>query len=419
MTETLLDAVVIGAGQAGLGISYFLKQADRQHIVFERGEIGETWRSQRFDSFALNTPNWANTLPGAPYEGDKPDGFWLSDELVAYFQKYVELFDLPIEVGMSVTAVDQLDDYFRVQAVNKLGEIVEVRARNVVVASGIMQAPIIPILSEAISEDILQLHTSTYRHPDELPQAAVVIVGGGQSGCQIAQDLVGTGRDIYLCSSKVGRLPRRYRGRETVEWLEDMGFWEVATQELEDPAITRAIQPIISGVGRYGGSLSLQHLARQGVSIVGRLVRVDDCKLFFDDTAAENVKFSDTVSGRFKQDVDDYLAKAEIDAPPLEADPIDEPDLDASCVSAIKELNLSDAGVGTIIWATGFTATFDWLNLPVLDEVGIPKHENGLAPVEGVYFVGFPWLRKRKSGIIHGIEDDARFICAQIAKRLD
>jgi putative flavoprotein involved in K+ transport len=413
-----LDAVVVGAGQAGLGISYFLKQNGHSHTVFERGQIGETWRSQRWDSFALNTPNWSNGLPGAPYDGDEPDGFWRRDDLVRYFQQYAERFDLPIQTGMTVTSVDRDGDSFLVRAENSQGKITEVTARQVVVASGIMHTPKIPPLSQSVPDDILQLHTATYRNPNSLLPGAVVIVGGGQSGCQIAEDLVGTGRALYLCSSKAGRIPRRYRGREILEWWADMGFWDVATKDLEDPTMAHATQPQISGVGRYGHSVSYQHLARQGVHIVGRLVDVVDGNLFFDDTARENVLFGDEASERFKKAIDSYLEREGIALPPKEPDPADEADPDASCVTAIDRLNLSEAGVQTIIWATGFTATFDWLHAPVMDPNGMPVHKEGIAPIEGIYFIGFPWLSKRKSGTIYGIEDDARAIVNRISARL-
>ena len=294
--QELLDAVVVGAGHAGLSMSYFLKQAGHSHVVFERGEVGETWRSQRWDSFALNTPNFLNGLPGAAYEGDEPDGFWLRDELVNFFQQYADRFELPIQTGVTVTGVEQNSGHFRVQANSKAGEHIQVDARNVVVASGIMQTSVIPAQSRLIPDNILQLHTATYRNPESLPQGAVVIVGSGQSGCQIAEDIIGTGRDILLCTSKVARLARRYRGRDMLDWWVETGFWNVARDELEDPAMMKLKQPHISGVGRYGRSVSLQHLAKQCVTIVGRLIDVVDGALVFDDSARENVLFGDTMS---------------------------------------------------------------------------------------------------------------------------
>ena len=413
----LYDAVVVGAGHAGLGVSYFLKEAGCSHIVFERGDIAETWRSQRWDSFAVNTPNFINGLPGQEYDGDEPDGFWLRDELVANLQHYADHFELPIQTRTSVVKVEPQNGHFRVLAEDQNGQTQELTARNVVVASGIMQTPMIPALGTRVPDDILQLHTATYRNPEALPEGGVVIVGSGQSGCQIAEDIAGTGRNMYLCTSKVGRLARRYRGRDMLDWWVDMGFWDVTPDELEDPSILKMKQPQISGVGRFGRSVSLQHLASQGVKIVGRLVDVEGGVLQFDDSARENVIFGDTMSARFKQMIDDYVQREGIDAPAPEPDPADEPDPEARCVTDVDQLDLREAGVTTIIWATGFTASFDWLKVPALDDAGVPIHKRGISSVDGVYFAGFPWLSKRKSGVIYGINEDARRVVDHILAR--
>lgn len=418
MPTNRLDAIVIGAGQAGLGTSYVLKQAGHSHIVFERGEVGQTWRTQRWDSFALNTPNWSNSLPGAPYSGDQPDGFWLTAKLITYFEDYIQRFDLPVQTGMRVTSVTQDGDAFKVTVENGAGGTAQYSARNVIVASGFMHQPIIPALSAALPGDILQLHVATYRNPGSLPPGGVIIVGSGQSGGQIAEDVIQTGREVYLCSSKVGRLPRRYRGREMMDWWKDSGFWDVATKDLEDPAMVDATLPLISGVGRLGHSLSLQYLARQGVKVVGRLADVKDGTLYFDDSARENVHFGDVFAARATQGIDAYIEQAGLDAPPNQPHPADEPDPGAACVTDIDHLNLANAGVGTLIWATGFGANFDWLKVGVTDNRGQPIHDEGRAPVAGIYFIGAPWLTRRKSATILGIEDDAHAIVAHLQARL-
>jgi putative flavoprotein involved in K+ transport len=223
-----LDVVVVGAGQAGLGVSYFLKRDRRRFVVLERGRIGETWRSQRWDSFALNTPNWSNVLPGDTYEGPEPDGFWHRDELVMSFERYAAKFDLPVRTGVTVTSVEASPsgDGFVVDTDDP--DLERLEARAVVLASGILQTPNIPAISKKIPNSIVQLHTAGYRSPEAFPAGAVVVVGGGQSGCQIVEDLLASGRTVYLCTSKVARLPRRYRGREILEWWSEMGFLDVA-----------------------------------------------------------------------------------------------------------------------------------------------------------------------------------------------
>jgi putative flavoprotein involved in K+ transport len=413
----VLDVVVVGGGQAGLGIGYCLQQAGRSFVILERGRIGESWRSQRWDSFAVNTPNWANGLPGDPYDGDRPDGFYLRDELVAYFEDYATRFGLPVRQGTTVTSVEPHGEDFTVEAVDAEGEVKQYQAHNVVVASGIMQSPKIPKLTERFPASIRQLHAADFRSADGLPEGAVVVVGGGQSGCQIAEDLIQSGRTVYVCTSKVARLPRRHRGRDTLEWFELMGLWNVAVGDLPDPAMQFAAQPQVSGVGRYGSTLSLQHMAGQGAKLMGRLSDVVDGVLTTDDSLAEHIAFADEFSAQGKADIDAFIEREGIDAPHAEDDPIDAPAGPEVAAAGLTELDLESAGVGSVIWCTGFTASFDWLHLPVFDEAGHPIHERGVSPVPGIYFLGFPWLHSRKSGVIHGIDEDARYLTEAITGR--
>jgi len=417
---TILDTVIVGAGQAGLGISYFLHQGGRKHIVFERGRIGESWLSQRWDEFKLNTPNFMNGLPGLPYDGSEPDGFFRPDELVHYFQRYVELFQLPVRTGATVESVEQPEGEERfIVKIRITGQKEEaVASRSVVIASGILHSPKFPAARSRLPSDIAQLHTADYRSAAALPPGAIVVVGSGQSGCQITEDLIASGRTVYLCTSKVGRAPRRYRGRELLEWWIDMRFLDVRQASLEDKSICRAPQPQISGLGRYGHTISLQYLARQGAVILGRLLDIEGGQLILSDEAAEHVRFGDNFSQKQKDNIDSYLLQAGIAPPPLNEDPADMPDPQATCVSPLRQLNLREAKISTVIWATGFTADFSWIHLPVLDAGGRPIYQRGVSPVNGLYFIGFPWLNSRKSGIIYGISEDAQFISEAISKQL-
>jgi putative flavoprotein involved in K+ transport len=417
---TTLDTVIVGAGQAGLGVSYFLQRDRRRHIVFERGRIGESWLAQRWDSFKLNSPNFMNVLPGLPYDGPEPDGFWRRDELVHYFQQYVEHFQLPVRTGVTVISVERTEEEERFIVNIKIdGQVEEsVSSRSIVIASGIHQTPKYPPIRSRIPDNISQLHTADYRCAKELPPGAIVVVGSGQSGCQIAEDLLSAGRTVYLCTGKVGRAPRRYRGRDLLEWWIDMKHLDATFAGLEDKSISRAAQPQISGLGRYGHTVSLQQLARQGVVILGRLLDVDAGALVLSGEAAAHVRFADEFSRRLKDGIDAYLEKAGVTPPPLEDDPADAPDPQAECVSPLRRLNLPEAKVSTVIWATGFTADFSWIRLPVLDAEGVPIHQRGVSLVRGLYFIGFPWLNSRKSGIIYGIEEDAEYIAGAIAEQL-
>ncbi len=413
---TVFDTVIVGAGQAGLGVSYFLQQNDRKHIVFEQGRIGESWLSQRWDSFKLNTPNFMNVLPGFHYDGSEPDGFWRADELVQYFQRYIERFQLPVRTGVTVVSIEQSEDegHFIVKTKTNGQREESVTSRSVVIASGSQQTPKIPAIRSRLPDDIIQLHTADYHSAAALPPGAIIVVGSGQSGCQITEDLLATGRTVYLCTGKVGRAPRRYRGRDILEWWIDMNFLDITVADLEDKGISRAAQPQVSGLGRYGYTVSLQSLARQGAVILGRLLDVEESYLILNDEAAAHVHFADNFSQRLKDNIDAYLLQSDIAFPPLENDPADIADPQTECVSPLRRLNRREAAVTAVIWTTGFTSDFSWIHLPVLSAEGWPIYQRGISPVRGLYLIGFPWLNSRKSGIIYGIDEDpteSQFCC--------
>ena len=405
---TVLDVAVVGGGQAGLGIGYCLQQAGHTFVILERGRVGETWRSQRWDSFAVNTPNWSNGLPGLPYDGDEPDGFWHRDELVAYFERYATEFGLPVQEDTIVRSVEGTrSGGFRVSAVGSEGAEQSIEARSVVVASGLMQSPKIPGVSSQFPASVKQLHAADFRSSNQLPDGSVVVVGGGQSGCQIAEDLIMAGRRVYVCTSRVARLPRRYRGKDILEWFADMGLWDVAVGDLPDPAMEFAAQPQVSGVGRYGSTLSLQHMQRQGVRLMGRLSGVTDGVMSTNDSLAEHIAYADDFSAEGKAGIDRYIEEHRVAAPPAAHDPIDAPAGPEVAAAGLTKLDLAEAAVGAVIWCTGFTVSFEWLHFPVLEDIGHPIHRRGVTEVPGIFFLGFPWLHSRKSGVIYGINEDA------------
>lgn len=413
---TEFDVVVVGAGSAGLGIGYCLQQAGLEFVIVERGEIGESWRSQRWDSFAVNTPNWSNGLPGSPYEGEDPDGFYLLDELVESFERHAATHDLPIRLGTTVERVASTEDpgQFVVETIDRAGVRESLNARNVVVASGIMQAPKVPSISERFPDSITQLHAAEYHSPADLPDGAVVVIGSGQSGCQIAEDLVGAGRTVYLSTSKVARAPRRYRGRDVVSWMQDVGLQDQQVKDLADPLMQFAAQPQVSGVGRRGRTVSLQGLQNQGVHLMGRLSDVTNGVLTTDGGLADHIAFADEFSAQLKQNVDAYILAKGLDAPAAEEDPIDVAAGPEIAEAGLITLDMSAVGVDTVVWCTGFTASFDWLQVPVTDNDGRPVHVRGVSRVPGIYFLGFPWLHTRKSGVIFGIDEDARHLTEAI-----
>jgi putative flavoprotein involved in K+ transport len=287
-----------------------------------------------------------------------------------------------------------------------------------VVAAGIQRTPKLPGFGRELPPGMIQLHSAQYRSAAFLPPGAVVVVGSAQSGCQIAEDLLAAGRTVYLCASRVARVPRRHRGRDITEWWLDAGFWDQTVADLEDPAMRLVPQPQVSGVGRHGHTISLQHLARAGAVLLGRTLGVNEGRLELDGRLGAYVRFADERSAKFQQDIDAAILRAGGALPADEDDPADVAAPELYDASGPAELDLRAAGVGAIIWCTGFTADFGWLHLPVLDARGGPVHEGGVSPVPGLFFLGFPWLRKRKSGIILGIAEDAARIADEVGEHL-
>jgi putative flavoprotein involved in K+ transport len=420
MPSRVLDCVVVGAGHAGLAIASCLQEQGRDLVVLERGRIGETWRSQRWDSFHVNTPNAMNLLPGQDLGGAPRDGFVHRDELVRGFERYAESRRLPITTGVAVTAVGHVDaaGTFIVRGVASGGGPVSWTARTVVVAAGVQRAPRLPGVGRELPPGMTQLHSAQYRSADVLPPGAVVVVGSAQSGCQIAEDLLAAGRTVYLCASRVARVPRRHRGRDITEWWIDAGFWDQTVADLADPALRLAPQPQVSGTGPRGHTVSLQQLAREGAVLLGRALGVNEGRLELDSRLGAYVRFADERSAQFQREIDAAILRAAGTLPADEDDPADVPATELYDASGPAELDLRAAGVGAIIWCTGFTADLGWLRLPVLDARGAPVHEGGVSGVPGLCFLGFPWLRKRKSGIIYGIAEDAARIAEAVGQHL-
>ncbi len=409
MNDSSLDVIVIGAGQAGLSISYFLQRDGVRHLVLERARIGESWRTQRWDSFMLNSPNKLNVLPGDAYTGDDPDGFSAARSFIAYLEGYAHRFGLPVREHSPVMSVERNSRDYHVTALVG-GKMKMYGCRQIVVASGAMSEPKAPRFSRAIPAGIRQYHAGEYRSPSELPPGSVLVVGSAQSGLQIAEDLLGGGRRVFLSTSAVGRVPRRYRGRDILDWLLTIGYLDMKTEEVVDPRDLAMRQPQVSGVGRLGHTQSLQFLARKGAVILGKIDSVDGRVLHIQPNAADHIRFSDEVSARVKAMIEQYIAGHKLDAPHPEPDPADEPDTDGICASPLRTLDLVKENITAIIWATGFSGDYAYLKDHPVDGNGLPLHRNGISKATGLFFLGMPWLRKRKSGVILGIEEDAAFI---------
>jgi putative flavoprotein involved in K+ transport len=411
MTERV-EVVIIGGGQAGLALSYYLTQQGRTHLVLEQGQVGETWRSQRWDSFTLNTPNWMTQLPGFPYRGDDPDGFLPREDIVAYLEQYAASFNSPLQCGVRVTAIQQQpggDGYF-VEA-----EEMTFAARNVVLATGAFPKPKLPTASTTLPVNICQLHTSEYRNPQLLPSGAVLVVGTGQSGCQIAEELHEGGRQVYLSTSSCGRIPRRYRGKDSTWWLTRMGFFDRTLDQLPSPTAKFACNPHVSG--NYGGhDINLRQFARQGMILLGHVQAVQGKQIILAPDLEENLARADAFAAQITQGIDEYITKTgmEVEANRTTAEA---PSNGSTSTKAILTLDLQSAGINTIIWASGYKLDFGWVQPPVFDQAGSPIHQRGVTASRGLYFLGLHWLYKTKSALLYGIGEDAAFIASAIADR--
>ena len=408
----IFDVIIVGAGYSGLCASYHLKKYGLEHIIFERGKIGESWRSQRWDSFRFNSTNKLNILPGEK-EANDPDLFGMVPQFVSSLEQYVTKHQMPVAENSKVISIEKPGEFFQVTVLSD-NNLQKHFSKQVLIASGAANESKVPSMAKNISTDFKQLHTSEYKNPNQIPAGAVLVVGGAQSGIQITEDLLNAGRKVYLSTSKVGRIPRWYRGKDIFYWVMDAKFYDVKAEDIDDPDLLNLKPPHVSGTGTGRHSLSLQSLAKQGAVILGKLDSVDQCNVFFQLNAAEHVRFADEFSQKIKKMIDDHINDNNLSAPAPHYDEADIPDVNASCASPVTALNLKDNDINTIIWSTGFNADYSYIKLPVFDGAGKLKHKDGIPGFPGIYFLGYPWLRSRKSPILFGIIADVEFVADTI-----
>lgn len=403
-----VPVIIVGGGHAGLSIAYYLKERNIDYLIFEKHRIAHAWRAERWDSFCLVTPNWQCQLPGFPYAGPDPHGFIAKDEIIAYIEAYAALIKPPLREGVAVTKLRRGGDgLFDVSTTE--GDYV---TSNVVVAIGGYHVPSIPRLAERLPKDILQIHSSAYRNPQCLPDGEVLVVGSGQSGCQIAEDLHLAGRRVHLSVGSAPRAPRVYRGRDAVEWLHDMGHYDL-------PVDRHPLKEKVRGksnhylTGRDGGrEIDLRRFALEGMQLYGRLADADGTRLFFRPDLKQNLDAADAVYTGIRNGIDQYIAENGI-ATPL--DPPYEPVW--APTREILEIDCRALNITSLIWSTGFRTDFKWIEIPVFDGSGYPGHVRGVTGVEGLYFLGLPWLYTWGSGRFSGIARDALYIADRIDAR--
>jgi putative flavoprotein involved in K+ transport len=404
------DAVVIGAGWAGLGVSYALAKAGLSHRVLERGRIAETWLTQRWDSFYLNTPKFRAVMPGDRYEGTDPEGFYTRDEFVALLKDYARRYRLPVATNTPVTALRRGGKAGVYRLVTPVGELT---ARAVVIASGSLNRARRPEVARAFPPDLLQIDTSDYRSPDALPAGAVLVVGSAQSGGQIAEDLAMAGRVVFLSTGRTGRKPRRYRGRDVTVWELESGLYDTPRKDVVGPDGRIPGRPLIGA--RH--TISLQSLSAQGVVLLGRLTGVTDGRLTFADDVCENIRLGDEASAKTRRHIDDHIARHGLDAPSATDDPAETvaPRLP---IPPILALDPSEHQLTTVIWCTGFEGDYSFVQVPgVLNARGQPLENEGLTEAPGIYFAGVDFSSTRKSGLIMGIAEEAQRLVGHIVAR--
>ncbi len=408
-TARHVPVLIIGAGQAGLSLSWFLKRDGIEHVLLDSHAPGHTWRDERWDTFCLVTPNWQCRLPGFPYAGDDPNGFMVKSEIVAYLDAYRASFDPPVRSGVRVSGLAAAPGGGFL-ATTDAGPW---QAAQVVIATGGYHDAIIPPYASAIEPAITQLHSSDYRNPQQLPDGAVLVVGTGQSGAQIAEDLHLAGRRVHLCVGEAPRVARFYRGRDVVEWLDRMGFYDIPVER----------HPLREGVrdktnhyvtGRDGGrDIDLRRFALEGMTLHGSLDLVRDGRAHFRADLAANLDDADATSASIKRSIDAWIAEHGVVAP--EEPPYAPPWQPAA---EATPLDLRAAGVASVLWCIGFRPNYRWIGLPVFDGRGVPSHQRGVTPQPGLYFLGLPWLHSWGSGRFSGIARDAGYLAERIAERI-
>lgn len=400
-----VQVAVVGGGQAGLAMSWYLKQAGIEHAVFERHRVAHEWRSARWDSFCLVTPNWQCRLPGFAYAGSEPDGFMLKDEIVAYLEAYVASFSPPLFEGVSV---------LRLRAAEGPGFEIQTTAgiciaQQVVIATGGYQTPTAPRCAERLPGSILQLHSSSYRNPDSLPEGEVLVVGTGQSGCQIAEDLHRAGRKVHLAVGSAPRSPRRYRGKEVTDWLTENGYYAIPIdRHPQGESVRDKTNHYLSG--RDGGKeIDLRQFAREGMRLYGRLDDVRGGRILFHPDLRQNLDAADASYLSICRGIDRYIEQAGIEAPaepPYR--PVWEPERE------ITELDFGAANVTSVIWSIGFGVDYRWVELPLFDGRGQPVQKRGGSTVPGIYFLGLPWMNTWGSGRFADVGLDAEYLMRHV-----
>ncbi|MEM7386839.1 MAG: MSMEG_0569 family flavin-dependent oxidoreductase, partial [Verrucomicrobiota bacterium] len=400
-----VSVIIIGGGQAGLSAAWCLRERGiTDFLILEKNGVGHAWRSERWDSFALVTPNHQCRLPGYHYDGDDPEGFMARDEIVRFIEGYARELDPPLKEGVAVVSVTKGDGFFWINTTGGAWH-----CDDVIVAVGAYHTPVRPAGAERLPASIRQLHSAEYRNPAGIPEGEIVVVGSGQSGCQIMEDLHLAGRRVHLCLGNAPRSPRRYRGKDSVTWLEEMGYYDTTIENHPDQQKAR-LGTNHYLTGRDGGrDIDLRKFALEGVGLYGYVKKIEKDRFLLEKDVGRKLDAADRSYNGICQRIDDYIASEKIDAPaethyqPIWS-PREEP----------EELHFSRCQVTCVIWAIGFRPDFRFIELPVFDHRGYPETRRGVSVIPGLFFLGHPWQHTWGSARFSGIAADAEFVVDQI-----
>ena len=396
---TSFDTVIIGGGQAGLTMSACLTRHGLPHVVLERHRIAERWRTERWDSLRFQFPNWAMALPDFAYSGSDPDAYAPRDEVVRFIEAYADFIQAPVRIGVEVCALKPRTGGFLLETAAD-----PIHARNVVIATGPYQQPAVPDAAARLGT-VCQISASGYRNPDQLPPGGVLVVGAGASGCQIAEELMDTGRRVFLSVGPHRRVPRRYRGHDFIWWINALGL----DDKIVDEASPRPAPLLISGANG-GHTVDLRAYAASGMVLLGRFLDAADGLASFAPDLQANLAAGDESFAGFIRMADEYAG----DKLPVEA-------VDTTRVEVVMQsprtLDLQAANIGTVIWATGYRYDFSWVDLDIFGSNRNPAHRRGVTAIPGAYFLGLPYLHRTKSSFLSGVGEDAAYLAEQIATR--
>lgn len=399
------DTVIIGGGQAGLAMSRCLAERGVKHVVLERGKVGERWRTERWDSLRLLTPNWQSRLPNWQYDGDDPDGYMTTQQFIDYLEGYARSFHAPVHDGTNVTAVESLTPgNYRVTTDRGVWT-----ARNVVIATGHCGVPWVPDASFDLADDLFQIVPSNYRNPDQLPAGGVLVVGASATGAQLAEEIAASGRKVTLAVGRHTRLPRSYRGRNILWWIDNMGGFMAPADPAEESA-SPAPQLVGAADGR---TLDVASLQAKGIRMTGKVADASGYRVRFDDDLAETVQEADARMAATLAKIDEYVTATGLDDEVAPAEAVHATELHP----APTELDLQAEGIRTILWATGFRRGYPWLKIPVLDDRGEIRHRAGVTDHPGLYVLGLRFQQRVGSNLIDGVGKDAVELARHLVER--